>query len=287
MAIFQRVYQGYSGELSSPFYRPWVIFRYAIADVFSSRIFAAFFTLCFVPPLALMCVIYMRYNLEMMFLFDVRPSELLDIDAEFFAEWMQMPQMIMAFVLIMLIGPALISPDLRNNALPLYLSRPINKPSYIFGKLLVLLALGSLITWIPGLLLILLQAYLAEGGWLINNLRLPMAAIASALVWIVCLSMMALAISACVKWKVVARLFFFGLVFLGSALAEAIHAIFGGWVGSLVSLSNAVEVLVMELYGVHTWHDMPVEAAAMVFLVITLIATVILTRRIRAVEIVR
>ena len=286
MAILQRGYQGYSGELTSTLHRPLVIFRYAIADVFSSRLFAAFFALCFIPPLALMCTIYMRYNLNVLTQFQVPLDELMSIDARFFASWMQRPQMILSFVMIMFIGPTLISPDLRNNALPLYLSRPIDKPSYIFGKLLVLLVLGSIITWVPGVLLILFQAYLAEDGWLIDNLRVPMAAIASALVWIVSLSMLSLAVSAWVKWKVIARLLFFALVFFGSALGAAIRGIFGGWAGSLVSLFDSVEVLITGLYGVDNWHRMPGWAAGTVFLTITLVSSILLTRRIRAFEVV-
>ena len=286
MTILQRAYQGYEGEISTPRHRPWVIFRYAIADVFSSRLFSIFFTLCFIPPLITMCFIYMRYNLEMLVLFDIHVDELLTIDADFFANWMQRPQMLIAFVMIMVIGPGLISPDLQNNALPLYLSRPINKRYYIFGKLLVLLALGSMVTWVPGLLLIGFQAYLAEDGWLIDNLRFPFAAFISAMVWIVCLSMISLAVSAWVKWKVLARLFFFGLLFIGSAVGGAIRQLFGGWTGSVLSLSDSAEVMVAVLYGAFTWQEMPGEIAAMVFVVITLLATIFLTRRIRAFEVI-
>ena len=50
------------------------------------------------------------------------------------------------------------SPDLRNNGLPLYLSRPFSRTEYVLGKMSVLLILLSAITWVPGLLLFLFQA---------------------------------------------------------------------------------------------------------------------------------
>ena len=45
-------------------------------------------------------------------------------------------------------------------ALPLYLARPFCRTEYILGKIAVLVILLSAITWVPGLLLFLLQAYL-------------------------------------------------------------------------------------------------------------------------------
>ena len=286
MAIFQRAYQGYHGEISTPGHRPWVIFRYAIADVFSSRLFSIFFTLCFIPPLVLMCFIYMRYNIEMLVQFDINPGELLTINADFFAYWMQRPQMIVSFILVMVVGPGLISPDLRNNALPLYLSRPVSKAYYILGKLLVLMVLGSMVTWVPALFLISFQAYLAGDGWLMDNLRFPVAAISSAMVWLLCLSMISLAVSASIKSKVLARLFFFGLIFMGSAVSGTTRHLFGGWLGSVISLPDTAQVMIASMYGTFTWHEMPGEVAALVFVITTLLATVFLTRRIRAFEVV-
>ncbi len=286
MAIFQQAYSGYQDEITPVAWRPLVIFRYAIADVFSSRLFAVFFTLCFIPPLVLMCIIFMRYNMEMLIQFQIDVDELLPINAEFFATWMQRPQMTLSFLLILVIGPILVSPDLRNNALPLYLARPISKTNYILGKLLVLLVLGSLITWIPGLILISMQAYLAEDGWLLSNLRIPLAAITSSLVWIICISMMSLAISAWVKWKVIARLFFFGLIAVGSALGRVMSQVLDSWAGSVVSLFQSLEVMIYALYGVESRYEMPDWAAAAVFLGITVIATALLARKIRAYEVV-
>src|SRR5258707_13066390 len=52
-------------------------------------------------------------------------------------------------------GPPLVSRDLRNNALPLYLCRPFTRTEDVLGKMSVLLILLSAITWIPQLLLFL------------------------------------------------------------------------------------------------------------------------------------
>ena len=60
----------------------------------------------------------------------------------------------------LLVGPPLVSRDLRNNALPLYLCRPFSRTEYVMGKMSVMLILLSAITWVPQLLLFLFQSYL-------------------------------------------------------------------------------------------------------------------------------
>jgi ABC-type transport system involved in multi-copper enzyme maturation permease subunit len=285
MAIFQHAYQGFHGQISSTLRQPWVIFRYALADVFSSKLFTAFFALCFIPPLVMMCMVYMNYNLEMLSLLNLPLDKLITVDANFFAHWMQIPQMWLVFALVMFVGPALISPDISSNALPLYLSRPINKTNYVFGKLLVLLVLGSLITWIPAWLLILFHANLGDQPWLLNNLHIPLASVVSSLIWIICLSMLSLAVSAWVKWKALARLFFFGFVWLSSALGAAIENIYGGWKGSAVSFIDSLDVMVSGLYGVNSSSSMPSTASYLFFITVTLLATLLLARKIRAFEV--
>ena len=89
-----------------------------------------------------------------------------------------------AFFLTLLIGPPLVSRDLTNNALPLYLCRPFSRAEYVVGKMAVLLILLSLITWVPGLLLFLFQAYLEGGGWIAANLWIAGAIFVGSLVWI-------------------------------------------------------------------------------------------------------
>ena len=291
MAIFLKAYQGYSGPLSPPLARTLVVFRYALADVFQSRLFVAFFFTSLMLPLLLMCAIYVYHNLELLLQLEVALEELTVIDGNAFVLAMQLPQNFLLFVLVMAIGPTMISLDLRNNAMPLYLSRPINKASYIFGKLLVLIFLGSLISWVPGLFLVLLQAFLEGDGWLFNNLQIPLAAIVTSLTWIVSLSLLAFAVSAFVKWKAVARMVFFGLIMLGSVLGGVIEEVFGGVGGYIVNLYAALEVLMTALYSADSdllgfVPQMPVGIAVLQFMVISLLALFVLTRRIRAFQVV-
>jgi ABC-2 type transport system permease protein len=72
--------------------------------------------------------------------------------ARFFSIFMYV-QAGFAVFLAALAGPGLIAPDLANNALPLYFSRPLTRWSYALARLTVLVGMLSVVTWIPGLVL--------------------------------------------------------------------------------------------------------------------------------------
>src|SRR3989339_386407 len=103
-----------------------------------------------------------------------------------------------------LAGPGLIAPDLANNALPLYFSRPLTRWSYALARLTVLVGMLSVVTWIPGLVLFGLQVGLAGGSWVRADWTLGAGMGAGFLVWLLILSLVAMASSAYVKWRVVA-----------------------------------------------------------------------------------
>ena len=291
MAIFQKAYKGYNGPITPLWERTFVIFRYALADVFRSRLFAGFFAICFLLPLALISGLYAYHNLVLLLQFQVDINDLDVIDGNAFAIMMQVPQLFLIFIMVMALGPAMISPDLRNNAMPLYLSRPINKASYIVGKLLVLVVLGSLISWIPAMLLVAIQGYLAGDGWLLENLHIPFAAFATSMVWIVCLSLIAFTISSFVQWKAVGRIAFFMVISMGSTVGEVFQDIFGGWGGQMLNVNAAMQTVLVELYQTESSQigiraDMPLGPAMLALLLISAIAVIILSRRIRAYQVV-
>ena len=115
------------------------------------------------------------------------------------------------------------APDLAHNALSLYLSRPLSRADYIVGKLLVLLVPLSAVTWIPGLLLLGLQTSLAGTGWLSGDWRLVPAVVVGSWIWILLLAVLAIAISAWVKWRPVATGMLFGIFVIGEAFGKAIE----------------------------------------------------------------
>ena len=125
----------------------------------------------YIFPIIAGVLIYLRYNASAIALLGANPDNLLPIDAGFFAVFLS-SQGFFSFLLTAYAAPGLVGPDLSNNALPLYLCRPISRAEYVLGKMAVLLIPLSLITWVPGALLWMMQAGLDSGDWGRNNLHL-------------------------------------------------------------------------------------------------------------------
>src|SRR6185503_6516107 len=203
MAVYEQTYKPYTGALTPEWSRFLIIPRHAFRGVFKSKLFTAFYVLCFIPLLVEAVLIYLHHNVTALAIMQINARELLPIDGSFFQAFVNI-QGGFAFFVALLVGPPLVSRDLRNNALPLYLCRPFSRTEYVMGKMSVLLISLSMITWIPQLLLFLFQAYLEGFAWLRSNLWLASAIILSGLVWILLLALLSQTISALVKWRIVA-----------------------------------------------------------------------------------
>ena len=150
--------------------------------------------------------------------------ELIQVNGQFFAVFMYV-QAVFAVFLAALAGPGLIAPDLANNALPLYFSRPLSRAEYMLARLLVLLGVLSPITWIPGVLLFLMQSALGGWLWFAANWHIGAGIFIGFLLWILLVSLVAMASSACVRWRMVAGGLVLGVFFVLAGASEMAHMI--------------------------------------------------------------
>ena len=222
MAVYKQTYKEYKGTRTHPRWRFWVLTRYALAQAFSWRLTLIYFVLCYVPMLVGGAIIHVRYNLDVLSAFQIPVEELLVIDATFFAFLMGV-QSTLAFFMGAIVGPGLVSPDLTNGALPLYLSRPFSRAEYVLGKFVALGVLLSLITWVPGMFLFLMQSSLEGSAWFFSNLRVGGAIFTGAWIWILTISLLALALSAWVRWKPLAAGLMFGVFFVAAGFGGRVQ----------------------------------------------------------------
>jgi ABC-2 type transport system permease protein len=248
MAVYEHGYRPYAGRLTPEWSRFLVIPRYALRDTFKSKLFTGFFLLCFIYPLVAAIIIYLHHNTNALALMKLDVREIIPINASFFETFVWW-QGWLAFLLTVLMGPPLVSRDMANNAVPLYLCRPFSRAEYVLGKWSVLFILLSLVTWVPGLVLFFFQAYLEaaarvardgvswlEGlGWLWSNFWIAGSIVLGSVAWIVIIGLLALAVSAIVKWRVVASGALLGLFFVPSAFAEIVNNLFLTRAGHLFS----------------------------------------------------
>lgn len=248
MAVYEHRYRPYEGEQHTAASRFLVIPRYALREVFRSKLFTTVFILCFIYPLIAAILVYLHHNTNALALLQINVRELLPIDNSFFQTFVEV-QGAFAFILTVLVAPPLISRDLANNALPLYLCRPLSRTEYVLGKMAVVVLLLSLITWVPGLLIFGFQASLSGIGWLGSNLWMVWSIFFASMVWIILLSLIALTISAIVKWRVVASGAMLGLFFVPSAFGQIVNNLFLTRAGHLVSLWATMKSIWAGLFG--------------------------------------
>ncbi len=247
MAVYERTYKPFTGKLTPEWSRFLIIPRHAVRDIFKSKLFTAFFSVCFIPLLVEAILIYLHHNVSALAILKVNVRELLPIDGSFFQTFVSI-QFAFAFFVALLVGPPQVSRDLRNNALPLYLCRPFSRAEYVLGKMAVMIILLSAMTWLPQLLLFLFQAYLQGAGWLANNLWIGGAIFFGSLVWILLLSLLSQAISAVVKWRVVASAVLLGIFFVPAVFGQVINTIFVTRWGSLMSVDALMRNIMAGLF---------------------------------------
>jgi ABC-2 type transport system permease protein len=285
MAVYRRNYKPYSGALTPAWSRCLVLFRYSRRNLFRSKVLTAFFVVCFFCPLACLLLIYLAHSASFLHEIGV-PGEVLSIDNRFFFHFMGV-QGVLAFLLTAFAGPGLISPDLANGALPLYFCRPFSRAEYVLGKSSVLAILLSQITWMPGLVLFAMQAGLAGPGWTWTHLWIAGSLIVSSLIWIATLSLLAMAISAWVKWRIVAGALLLGVMFFGAGFAQAINAVMQTDSGNFFNVAFVMGTIWNALFHVSSEHAIPVAQAWVALLGYCAICLGLLMRKVRAYEVIK
>jgi len=251
MAVYEQTYKPYTGPLTPEWSRFLIIPRHAFRAVFKSKLFTAFYVLSFLPLLVEAVLIYLHHNVTALAIMKVNARDLLVIDGSFFQAFVYV-QGIFAFFVGLLVGPPLVSRDLRNNALPLYLCRPFSRTEYVLGKMSVLLILLSWITWIPQLLMFLFQSYLEGFTWFRQNLWLGSAIVIAGIVWVLLLALLSQTVSALLKWRIVASAAMLGIVFIPSVFGSVfINILFQTRLGDLISLFALMGHVTSGLFGTY------------------------------------
>jgi ABC-2 type transport system permease protein len=248
VAVYKKTYRPYDGPLTATWKRFLIIPRYAFEDLHRSRFLTVFYIATFAYPLIAALVIYIEHDLDALKLLNLSSAaSLIGIDAGFFMSFLGWQSML-AWFLAAFIGPGQVSPDLVNNALSLYLARPFSRAEYVLGKFSVLAVLMSLMTWVPGLLLFALQGYLEGVGWMAQHARIAMGLFFGAWIWILVASMLALALSAWVKWRPAAGALMFGIFWVAAGFGNAINQVEGTRWGMLLSLPNVIGTIWVRLF---------------------------------------
>jgi len=289
LSVYKHEYRAYTGALTPLWSRVVVVVRYAIAEAWSSRITVALFILSMLPVVVYLVGIYLANN-SLARAIIMRRDNGFEIGAGFFLNLLA-TQCWIALGISAWIAPRLVSFDLADNALPILLSHPISRFGYVMGKLIALLACLSPVTWIPCLLLFAYQGYSSAHPWFMANLRIAGGLLVGSLLWIAFLSILGLAISAWVKWRVVATGAIFAVVFVPAGIGGIITGVLRTRWGFLLNAPVMMTQLWQRLLGapemMRDQLHLPTVAILIVLTLVCGICVLMLNARIRGREVVR
>src|ERR1700722_1164469 len=271
MAVYKRTYKGYDGGLTPQWSRFMILPRYSYARLFQSKFLLMFLAVCAIYPIGAAGFIYIAHNVSFLKAINPEGGILLDVNENFFFYFCNF-QSVMAYLLTAIVGPSLVSPDVTNNAMPLFLCRPFTRSEYVLGRMMVVLYLLAWITWIPGLILFGIQADMAGWEWTKTHLWIAWAVFAGLFVWSVVLSLIALAISAWVRWKIAAGGLILGVFFAGAGFGAAINAVMRTKNGSLIDIVQMMSTAWGHLLHYDTGNGISATQAWTVLVVVSVIS---------------
>jgi ABC-2 type transport system permease protein len=170
--------------------------------------------------------------------------------------------------------------------LQLYFSRPFSRADYVLAKLLVLVGVLSLITWAPALALFGMQTGMGGWSWFSRNWQLGFGVTAGFLMWILLVSLAALASSAYVKWKLGAGALILGFFFVLGGVAKMVNVIFRVNWGTLLNPAEAMHRIWCSMLGVDPPSGPGTPECIVAISVLLLLLLLVLARKLRPVEVI-
>ena len=241
MPIFDQGYQHWNGALSGHGWRWLTIARHGVRGGLQSRLVRGCLLLSWIPALLLaltLClwgllerkseliapVVGLLSFLEPQMLADPRKFrvEVWTICYDYFL----LTELRFSMILILLVGPRLISQDLRFNALPLYFSRPLRRVDYLLGKLGVIAAFLGLMIVLPAVLAYVLGLLFSLDITIVRDtFRLLLSSVAYGTVVAVSAGMLVLALSSLSRNSRYVVLFWLGLWVIGGVLGAVLEEV--------------------------------------------------------------
>jgi len=239
MPIFDQGYQHWHGTLSGHGWRWLTITRHGVRAQMKNRLTRFAMLVAWMPAITLASVLIVWGLFEqkssliapLLGLFRDLPSEMQAGPSGYRTvvwtiayQWFFVVQVYFAMFLVLLVGPNLVSQDLRFNAMPLYFSRPLRRIDYFMGKLGVIgvflgavAVLPALIAWVLGVLFSMDWTVITDTG------RLLGASLGYGLVIVLSAGMLMLAISSLSRNSRYVAVIWFGFWMLTMGVASVLE----------------------------------------------------------------
>jgi ABC-2 type transport system permease protein len=196
-------------------------------------------------------------------------------------------QAIFVFFIAVYAGSGLIASDRRANALQIYLSKPLSRVEYVFGKLAVLLAFLLLVTWVPAIVLLIVQVMFAgDFTFFVDNIFLFPAITLSALIQTLTVSATMLALSSLSKSSRYVGILYAGVNFFTQAMYGVLYEVTRDTSWAWISFSANLSQINAFIFRMRPSYATPWPVSFAVLAGVVALSAVILERRVRGVEVV-
>ena len=288
MPIHTQDYRHWEGTLNSrPYTRWWVITKAELKLLAQRKIVRLIVA---IPP-----AIYILVHATLIYILNQVPGVEFpfDVDNEFFQQFLFRnpgagpPSSFLIALIAIFGGSGLIATDLKNNALTLYLSKPISWIDYLIGKCAVIGILIGCLTLVPGLLLFLEHVLLTDTSFLKENYWIPLSIIAYSVIIMLSSSLLMLLFSSLTSNPRYAIIGFCAVWFGSPIIYEILTEITRTSKIALVSIWAHYDILGTVLFAGSYNYAVHWVWALLIQIALIAICLFVLHRRIRAVEIVK
>jgi ABC-2 type transport system permease protein len=278
MPIHDQGYRRYAGD-RAPRGRAWtVIARTGIRARLRQRAFLGLVIVSWLPFFVRAVQIYAAANLPQ--------AAFLAPTPETFRQFLDQQQ-VWVFFLTVYAGAGLIAQDRRANALQIYLSKPLTRGEYVFGKFAILAAWLLLVTWVPAILLLVVQVVFAGNfDFFVKNLYLFPAITLFTFVQVGAITSAMLALSSLSNSSRYVGILYAALLFFSQALFGVLRAVTGDTRLAWISVPNALNQVGDAIFRLPLRYDAPWPLAVGIVVTLVVVSGVVLERRVRGVEVV-
>jgi len=278
MPIHDQSYRRYGGKRESARSAWSVIALAGITSLVKKRVFLALLLFAWIPFIVRAVQIYVSANFPQ--------ASMLAMKAETFRQFFDQ-QGIFVFFVTVYVGAGLIANDRRANALQIYLSKPLTRAEYVLGKLTMLAVFLLLVTWLPGMLLLLLQALFAGSfAFVRENIYLVPAMTLFSLLQVTVASFTMLALSSLSNSSRYVGILYTGAVLFTDAIFATLRGITGSTAMSWVSFPATLAQLGDLIFRVPLRYTTPAAVSFIVVLALIAVSMSVLERKVRGVEVV-
>jgi len=249
-----------------------------IRTIIKKRLFLGLLLLAWIPFVVGAVMVYLNASFPQF--------TLLSMTAQRFRDFLG-TQDFFVFVITVWVGAGLIANDKRANALQIYLSKPLTRTEYITGKLVILAAFLLLVTWVPALLLLVLQvAFSGSFSFLRQNLYLFPAVTVFSFLQVLLAAFTMLALSSLSKSSRYVAILYAGAYLFSHAVFSVIYAITGSTKLSWLSLPGTLNQIGDIIFRLPPRYSTHVVASLLAVAVVIGVSIWVLERRVRGVEVV-